>query len=458
MVSQYGNYYIPSNEVPTIEEIHEYIKDYETTQLARLNRLFNWYQGKTDFYLSPKVLDKEVDNRIKSTFPRQIVHYTTDFLHGKGVKYESNKAKSALLESIQKISQKNKEHIQNHQSLLYASIMGRGYQLNYFLKGEFRFKAVDPREVITLSTREEENKYAIRFYYSGTMFKKKLNIEVYDKDFMTFYVQTDKGFVMDGEPVRHTFGMNPIQEVYTDVWKESDFEPVMDYIDAYSKHIASEMNERVYQENAILLFSNVPKSQNEFGEDVTGEAVNEAVTQKHNTIYAENDMKGGFIEKKVDWQWFKYYGENLEEKILSACSIPNKKKIDGLGQMSGKSLKIYHDELEKRVEVRKECMHDLIMNRITMITNFMYSQSVELNPGDIEFEIQGGRLDLESESLDEALKLKQLGASDETVFGAVSKRYIESPQVELKRIKEQNQNTLQFEGLLPEVNQAMEEA
>jgi SPP1 family phage portal protein len=234
----------------------------------------------------------------------------------------------------------------------FVSCCGHGYLLAYTdEEGKEMTLPVPPWEALLLSDKKYElPTIGIRYYPVIRKEKGKeierTKVEIYDNQFVHFYVSTNKGFVLDPKeevnPLRHNFDFIPLIKIVNNAEEMGDFERVETLIDAYDRLLSSEMDEIEQFAHAYLL--------------VTGYELDEETLEAVKSTGAFSGMESTdrieFITKQVNDTFLENVKSTLNENIykFSGTVDYSDEKFSGGGE-SGESRKWKLLSLENRAQI-----------------------------------------------------------------------------------------------------------
>ena len=254
-------------ELKTLEKA---LWDFLVNDLARLQKLEDYYVGRHKILEKPNRLKEKPDSKLIHNFPGYITTIATAYFIGKNINYkllEDNLANE--YEMVGKYLATEEEQQCNYEHAENCSIFGRSYELWYKnIDNTINFKTLDPRDVFVIrdNTIDKNIKYAIRWNKE----KNENNeydyiLEIYDDKTITVNTFTS---VMDfesiiltpqgqGETRLHGFNKVPIIEFANNKRKLGDFEKVITLIDGYNEAVSTSLDDMKDFTDAILVLTNM---------------------------------------------------------------------------------------------------------------------------------------------------------------------------------------------------------
>lgn len=165
----------------TIERIGKIIQQFQTKDIPRLNKYYNYYKGKQAITRKKPTDVGKPCNKIVCNYCSGIVSTYSGYMTGVDIDYQSQEN----FEPVQAILNYNDVHAVDTELLQDALIFGRACELNYLDEhAQQRFKVIDPRECIPVydDTVNQNLIYGIRFYRADYVNNSTEDyfVEVYD--------------------------------------------------------------------------------------------------------------------------------------------------------------------------------------------------------------------------------------------------------------------------------------
>ncbi len=254
-------------ELKTLEKA---LWDFLVNDLARLQKLEDYYIGRHKILEKPNRLKEKPDSKLIHNFPGYITTIATAYFIGKNINYkllEDNLANE--YEMVGKYLATEEEQQCNYEHAENCSIFGRSYELWYKnIDNTINFKTLDPRDVFVIrdNTIDKNIKYAIRWNKE----KNENNeydyiLEIYDDKTVTVNTFTSvmdyEGIILtpqgQGETRLHGFNKVPIIEFINNKRKLGDFEKVITLIDGYNEAVSTSLDDMKDFTDAILVLTNM---------------------------------------------------------------------------------------------------------------------------------------------------------------------------------------------------------
>ena len=417
-------YLIDKNTELSTLYLGQVIQQFQTTELPKYNRLFNYYNGKMDI-LNKQVKDKTKPcNRIVTNFCKYITDSYDGYLTGIDITYSSPDDIGA----IQDVLNYNDVASVDSQLLRNALIFGVGYELMWIDEdAKQRFGVVDSREIIPLfyNTVDQELAAVIRFYSANTITNDEYYIELYLPS-VTFIYKSDMSFtsfqLIDERP--NYYGQVPINILpLNDEWR-SVFEPIMGLNDAYNKLLSSETDDWEAFCDAYLVLQ---------GMEVDDETIH---TMKENRVLLLPD--GGsaeYLTKSVADTQIENMLNNIEQKIHKISACPDFSS-EAFGTSSGIAMKMKLLGFENASGVMEKAMTKTLQRRIELITAILSLSNGESLWRDIQIVFTRNLPTDASEVATEVNTLRGL-VSDRTLISQLP--FVQDVDAEMDLIKAQKE-------------------
>lgn len=447
-----------------------YISDFKTNQLPRLEELKRYYLADNNIKYRRVARDKNrADNRIASDWAKYTVTFMQGYILGNPVEYKTDD--EALLEKISAFDkQTNGEY---HNALLETdlSIYGRAYELIYMNENsEPSLVKLNPESAFVVydDSVDTHSLFGVRFY-SINLFNNKTqdHVEVYTKDAIYHYEGDGKALVLTGEPDINVFGSVTINEYQNNEDRLGDYEAVLDSIDAYDLSQSELANFQQDTSDAYLVIKGNPFTgkaneyvidedgqvvMDEYGQPVINENSASDVLhdmQKARLLVLDNGVDGGvqpdayYLKKEYDTAGLEAYKSRLVTDILRFTFTPDTSDANFGGVQSGEAMKYKLTGQDNLTKTKIRLLTKGFMRRLRLIGNvWSIKQAVDLYEAinGIVIQFTPNIPTSDSELMAEIQALYGV-ISDETLFELVSRFTGIDADVEMKRLAEQNTNT-----------------
>lgn len=347
-----------SEDTPlTPEHIVAYVNN-NISEQARLNRLYDYYQGKHDI-LNRTMDDGKPNNKVVNSFANYIVSTINGYFMGIPPQYNSNDEK--YLNKIKDIFNMNDEQAENAKLSKYTSIFGRTYEYVYIDQdSDVMFVQLDSRECIPIYKDDlsSELLYLIRYYDVEDIVtgNKTTKVEVYTKDEILYYDKNENGLTQTNS-IPHIFNVVPIIEYRNNDEFLGDFENVISEIDAYDKMQSDTLNDFDLFSDAFLALTNYNGTESEDVEKMKQERI----------ILLESDGNAEWLVKQTNDQHIENMKSRLEDDIHSFSFCPKMSNQD-FGTTSGIAMRFKLLGLENKCSIKEREFKKGLQRRIELIT------------------------------------------------------------------------------------------
>lgn len=340
----------------TMSRITEIIQKFETREKAKLNKYYNYYEGKQEIMLKLMKDTSKPCNRIVTNYCYNIVNNYTGYMTGIDITYNSTDDISA----IQNVLNYNDVSSTDSQLLKNALIFGVAYEIAYIDElGMSRFKVLDSRECIPIYYNDINQTLAavIRYYKFETVDNQSnYIIEVYSADrtqiyksnltFSTFGLIEDKPNYYGEVPIT-VFNLN-------DEW-ESIFDKVMSLQDAYNTLLSSEVDDFQAFCDAYLVLKNLDADEETLG------------TMKENRVLLlPEDGDASYLSKNISDTQIENMLKNINDTIHKIANSPDFSQ-ESFGTSSGIALRFRLLGFENTAGAIEKNMTKALQRRIELI-------------------------------------------------------------------------------------------
>jgi SPP1 family phage portal protein len=245
----------------TIDMIVGFIEHHKEYQVPRLQELKNYYDTKNNIKYRKKKSSNRADNRIASDFAKFNCEFKTGVIAGNPIEYTGEDNVTA---KIDEFATRNDESQHNRKMINNALIYGKSYELIY--RDEYAdeaIKALDPRETFVIydTTMDMNSVCGVRYYTVSFNKKTKLLVEVYANDGFVYHFSAENNQLQRLELVERKqsfFDAVQINQWNLNDEQASDFENVMDQIDAYDLNQSEMANFMQDNSEALLVIKGNP--------------------------------------------------------------------------------------------------------------------------------------------------------------------------------------------------------
>jgi len=340
---------IELNGKVTSQIITDLIDD-NSTRATVMENLYKRYKTETD---GVPIFDRyyddtsKVNRQLNNDFFSEIVDTKTGYLAGVPIIYETD-PESPDFEEFQL---RNRIDDLDAETVKMASICGTAGRLLYVdNEGKHRIMNVNPWECIWVWDRSiDEVQFALRYYlveYVGSsgQTESKVRVEWYDKDTVTFFIESVNGYILDDtepvNPMPHLFNFVPLVEYPNNEERIGDAEKVLSLIDAYDRK-ESDLDSELEQWRLAYMKA--------IGADITSEVVEDAKYTGAFNLPEGADL--AFIEKNINVAAIDSHLNRLEANILRFSKSVNFADREFTSDISGESRKYKLLSLENKCVV-----------------------------------------------------------------------------------------------------------
>ncbi|MDO5096512.1 MAG: phage portal protein [Peptostreptococcaceae bacterium] len=313
-----------------LKEIENFIEEHRK-QVERYQKLQRYYQGQHDILQTRRERGKP-NYKLVNAYPRYIVDMLVGYFVGQSIRY-SNKAdgKDKDLEKIIESFDYADEAAHNLELAKTCSIKGKGFEILYtdsFSKP--RLACIQPDEMFAVYGDSIENlmKYAVRYYGIKVNGKSVRKIEIYTKDKIYYYKQSDNTMTLEREQV-HYFGDVPVVEYKNNQEELGDFEHVLSLVDAYDLAQSNTINDMEQFTDAYLMLVNLSGTEDKDIDKM----------KKDRVLLLNEKGQAGWLVKEVNDAWVENYKTRLKQDIHKFSATPDMTDKEFGSNLSGVSLR-----------------------------------------------------------------------------------------------------------------------
>ena len=233
-------FFLDKNTDLTTTILKKFIQSFVTSDLPRLNKLKNYYDGKQDILMKYYEDRNKPCNKIVVNYCSCIVDNFNGYLTGNPISYTSNED----IEDILKVLRYNDYKEEDSEFLKSALIFGKSYEIMYLDEdGEIRFNVLDTRQGFPIYS-DDLNKdllYFVRIFPVDNLdILKGYYVEVYSKDTVDRFDMNDAysnlRFISSEQ---HYFHQVPVTVFSLNRDEVGSFEKIMSMQDSYNKLISA---------------------------------------------------------------------------------------------------------------------------------------------------------------------------------------------------------------------------
>ena len=233
-------FFLDKNTDLTTTILKKFIQSFVTSELPRLNKLKNYYDGKQDILMKYYEDRNKPCNKTVVNYCSGIVDNFNGYLAGVPVSYTSNEDISDIL----KVLRYNDYQEEDSEFLKNALIYGKAYEISYLDEdGKIRFCVIDTRQGFPIYT-DDLNKdllYFVRIFPVDNLdILKGYYVEVYSKDTVDRFDMNDAysnlRFISSEQ---HYFHQVPVTVFSLNRDEVGSFEKIMSMQDSYNKLISA---------------------------------------------------------------------------------------------------------------------------------------------------------------------------------------------------------------------------
>nr|DAN56591.1 MAG TPA: PORTAL PROTEIN [Caudoviricetes sp.] len=335
-------------------------------ELSRLLKLKEMYENRNSIKKRYQPDLSKPNNKVSHPYADYIVNSIVGYFMGKPVTYSFNENQeiTTLFDDLYKY---NDESAENTQLATDASIYGVACELLYLDKElNPRFKAISPLESIAIyDTSVEENLIGfIRHWKAEDVDNRDIDyVEYYNEKKIIKFTTNDNSVLEEQE---HFWGDVPVVVVENNKDLCSDFDKVVDLIDALDKVVSDTANDFEMFTNAIMVVQGVKLDKEVFEKLKEMRLMNLVSDSEKNTII---DAK--YLYKDLPDTALENYKNRLVDDIHKFSAVPNMSDENFANNLSGVSMQFKLSSLEFKCATKESYFRKALLRRIELICNVL---------------------------------------------------------------------------------------
>lgn len=411
-------------------------------ELSRLLKLKEMYENRNSIKERYQPDSAKPNNKVSHPYADYIVNSIVGYFMGKPVTYSfnDNQEITTLFDDLYKY---NDESAENTQLATDASIYGVACELLYLDKElNPRFKAISPLESIAIyDTSIEENLIGfIRHWKIKDVDKRDVDyVEYYSSTKVIKFTTNDNSIYEEQE---HFWGDVPVVVVENNKDLCSDFDKVVDLIDALDKVVSDTANDFEMFTNAIMVVRGVKLDKEVFEKLKEMRLMNLVSDSEKNTSI---DVK--YLYKDLPDTALENYKNRLVDDIHKFSAVPNMSDENFANNLSGVSMQFKLSSLEFKCATKESYFRKALLRRIELICNVL-SLLGKLNIKtdeiikSVDIRFTRNTINNNDELVTRALQLSTI-LSKETLLENLLP-FIPSVEEELERLNKQKEEAVSF--------------
>ena len=421
-----------SRQTPlTVEIIKKLIDKHRMGDIARLNKLDNYYHAKNPILQRMKTDETLPCNNIAHPYASYITDTLTGYFMGQGVSYSSEIEEAA--DELKMILQYTDQQDENIELAKDMSIFGLAVELVYLDEdAQTRLKRLDPREIVLVydDTLNEDLLYGIRYFECEDIESEEVyyRVQVYsDTKVMHYKSDANLSTLTFEAEAPHYFGSVPIVVFENNEEEIGDFEPVLSLIDAYDKMESDSLDDFDYFVDAYLCLSGL----NADKDDV-------AAMKENRIILLDENSDAKWLTKQGSDTTIENVKNRLDRDIHKFSKTPDMSDTAFSGNASGVAIKYKTLPMENVVAIKERKFKRGLQRRIELIFNIaaLKGSAFDWRAIDITFTRNLPSNDTEIANMVSTLSGK---VSRETLLAQLP--FVEDVEAEIQRLdKEQEAN------------------
>jgi SPP1 family phage portal protein len=404
-------------------------------------KAYDYYCGKSDAMENYKFVTDRSNNKTNVNFVKKFVKEETSYSFGNQINYISKKGDKDIINDIDFYFSSWDE---NHNIKLANKMIlhGIAYELYYLDDGgdSFKSRIVTPMDGYIYEDINGNVVFFMHIYKLKFDESNKTYVDVYTNDKIYFF---DDSFSIElKESIENLFGRVPvgIARLSDEEICDTIFNDIKGLLDAYETNLSDISNEISDFRNAYMVLTGVDMDEKQATE----------LKSKGILKITASDGSASWLIKSINDSFIQNTLSTLEDKIYQLTSHINHNESLA-SNISGVALRSRLIALENKCTLNQKAFTNLIKTRLEMLFIFLakrYSKSYDYRDIKVKYTANVPQDDIQIAQI-----ISQLGdkLSLETSLSLLS--FIENPQVEIQKIKNDNKNLLEGSALLGDLDE-----
>lgn len=307
-------YQIDRNEELTTERLGKILADFQTHELPKLKKYYNYYSGKQAITQKVASDTGKPCNIVVVNYCYNIVMNYLGYMTGIEIGYDND----GRFDDIIDVLKYNDVKAEDSELLRNALIFGRAFEINYIDEdGKQRFRTLDPRECVPIydNTLNNELLYVVRFYSEDLVNKSQESyiVEVYSDSSVTRY-RSAAGFAsfLLTDKDSHFFDQCPVTVFSLNKEEVSIFDKVMSLQDAYNELLSDEVDDFAAFADAYLVLKGISADEDDL-----------ASMKKHRVLMMDPDADAHYLTKNIGDTQIQNMLQNVNDQIHKISASPD---------------------------------------------------------------------------------------------------------------------------------------
>lgn len=416
--------------------------------------LYQYYRGDHRSIIERRFEDpSKPNNKVVHNYPKLLVDTSTSYLVGEPV---TLKGHEKTIKAMLPILNQNNFHDLDSELVKMSGIYGHSFEIHYINgDGEYRIKAVSPRNCLIAYSMDLEEEPLVAIYYNTitnditgvTTF----NYEVFTKDEVLKFSserEAKKGADMRQVPPRiseprrfpNLMGQLNVCELVANEERLGDFEAQIPLIDAYNQVVSDSVNDIAYWNDAYLWLA---------GFDVDNEDISDL--KQNRVMITDSEGKVAFVNKQVNDKHVENTKVRLKQDIFTFSQTPDLASKD-FDAATSTAMKAATQPLENKSAVKETKLQKLMKFRFESICHYLTNiKNVKgLKPDKVDPVFVRNLPQSFSELADMAVKLRDI-LPDETIIRQFP--FITDAESEVEKANKQRYDRMMINAEVAAFNQ-----
>ena len=365
-----------------------FIRQHRDIQRPRLEELRDYYkaQNKTINHRAARKPSMS-DKRLAHAYARYVSTFIQGYLVGNPIKVEH--PQDNVNEAIRALNKSISADSLNADITLDLSIYGRAYDMVHRnINDQDRVYRLSPLDAFVIYDDSIEEIPLAGVRYRTKASDGTIEADVYTADQIRHYTQSGESLIEDETRRKtHYFQEVPITEYTNNRFRQGDFEPVLDIIDAYDEAQSDTGNYMTDLNDAMLVISGDVEMDIEGAEKMRNANLLLLIPTKDIDGKPQQLPTAGYIYKQYDVSGVESYKKRLQNDIHRFTNTPDMTDEKFNGNASGESMKYKLFGLDQVRADKETRMIKGLSRRYRMLFNLksIARELSEADPSEIEF-------------------------------------------------------------------------
>lgn len=405
--------------------------------LIQHEKAYNYYCGKSDAMENYKFITDRSNSKTNVNFVKKFVKEETSYSFGNQINYISKSGNKEIIDDIDYFISSSWDENHNINLANKMILHGVSYEL-YYVDDEgdfFKSRIITPLNGYVYEDIDGNVLFFMHIYKLKFDDTNRTYVDVYTDDRIYFF---DDSFSIElKESIENLFGKVPVgvARLSDEELLDTIFNDIKGLLDAYETNLSDISNEISDFRNAYMVLTGVDMDEKQATE----------LKSKGILKITAPDGSASWLIKSINDSFIQNTLSTIEDKIYQLTSHINHNESLA-SNISGVALRSRLIALENKCTLNQKAFTNLIKTRLEMLFLFLakrYSKEYDYRDIKVKYTANVPQDDMQTAQI-----VSQLGdkLSLETALSLFS--FVENPQVEIEKIREDNKDLMKGSALL----------